>query len=133
MNIDSRAILQQIELYRNLLIKPNQHCLFAVFTLTWQQSVKTMNHNVLNTSTIDSKENHFIDFQLQFEATHYLCNASPQGGGLVPEKLEGNVQPASQILACSAGRFWRGEWIYISIGCSGHHLELEKQWRVGAR
>ena len=54
--------------------------------------------SVLNASTIDSKENHFIDFQLQFEATHYLCNASPlQEGGLIPEKLEGDVQPASQI------------------------------------
>ena len=56
-----------------------------------------MYHSVLNASTIDSKENNFIDFQLQFEATHYLCNASPQGGGLVPEKLEGDVQPASRI------------------------------------
>ena len=58
-----------------------------------------MYHKVVNASTIDSKENNFIDFQLQFEATHYLCNASPggRGGGLVPEKLEGDVQPASQI------------------------------------
>ena len=63
-----------------------------------------MYHNVLNASTLDSKENHFMDFQLQFEATHYLCNAfPPRGGGgggregLVPEKLEGDVQPASQI------------------------------------
>ena len=48
---------------------------------------------------MDSKENHFIDFQLQFEATHYLCNGGGggEGGGLVPEKLEGDVQPASQI------------------------------------
>ena len=36
-------------------------------------------------------------------------------------------------LACSAGGFWRGEWMNISIGCSGRHLEIEKQWRVGAR
>ena len=58
-----------------------------------------MYHNVLNASAVDSKENHFIDFQLQFEATHYLCNTSPPrgGGGLNPEKLEGDVQPASQI------------------------------------
>ena len=58
-----------------------------------------MYHNVLNASTIDSKENHFIEFQLQFEATHYLYNASHRGGGggLVPEKLEGDVLPASQI------------------------------------
>ena len=24
-------------------------------------------------------------------------------------------------------------WIYISIGCSGRHFEIENQWRVGAR
>ena len=38
---------------------------------------------------------------------------------------------AGIVLACSAGGFWGGEWIYISIGCSGRHLEIEKQWRVG--
>ena len=40
-----------------------------------------------------------IDFQLQCETTHYLCNAPPPfpEEGLVPEKLEGDVQPASQI------------------------------------
>ena len=38
----------------------------------------------------------------------------------------------NDCIACSAGGFWRGEWIYIPIGCSGRHLEIEKQWRVGA-
>ena len=41
-----------------------------------------------------------IDFQLQFETTHYLCNVPPPSfpwEGLVPEKLEGDVQPASQV------------------------------------
>ena len=48
--------------------------------------VKTMYHNI-------------IDFQLQCETTHYLCNAPPPFPveELVPEKLEGDVQPASQI------------------------------------
>ena len=36
-------------------------------------------------------------------------------------------------VACSAGGFRRDERMYIPIGCSGCHLELEKQWRVGAR
>ena len=40
-----------------------------------------------------------IDFQLRFETTHYIqCPPPPfPGEGLVPEKLEGDVQPASQI------------------------------------
>ena len=32
------------------------------------------------------------------------------------------------MLACSAGGFWWGEWIYISIGCSGRHLDIVKSW-----
>ena len=36
-------------------------------------------------------------------------------------------------LACSAGGFRRDERVDIPIGCSGRHLELEKQWRIGAR
>ena len=32
------------------------------------------------------------------------------------------------VLACSAGGFWWGEWIYISIGCSGRHLDIVKSW-----
>ena len=46
---------------------------------------------------------------------------------------ERKVKEALENVACSANGFWRGEWIYISIGCSGRHLEIEKQWRVGAR
>ena len=40
---------------------------------------------------------------------------------------------AGNRLACSAGGFRRDERVDIPIGCSGRHLELEKQWRVGAR
>lgn len=31
-------------------------------------------------------------------------------------------------LACSAGGFWWGEWIYISIGCSDRHLDIVESW-----
>ena len=31
-------------------------------------------------------------------------------------------------VACSAGGFWWGEWIYISIGCSGRHLDIVESW-----
>ena len=60
-----------------------------------------MFHNVLNASTIDSKENHFIDFLKQLTT---FAMPPPRGGGLVPEKLEGDVQPASQILYPSYDR-----------------------------
>ena len=32
------------------------------------------------------------------------------------------------VLACSAGGFWWGEWIDISIGCSGRHLDIVESW-----
>ena len=38
------------------------------------------------------------------------------------------VELSSQLLACSAGGFWWGEWIYISIGCSGRHLDIVESW-----
>ena len=44
------------------------------------------------------------------------------------------VSDSTQLeLACSAGGFRRDERVDIPIGCSGRHLELEKQWRIGAR
>ena len=36
--------------------------------------------------------------------------------------------PTVTKLACSAGGFWWGEWIYISIGCSGRHLDIVESW-----
>ena len=72
-----------------------------------------------------------------FALVLFLCCARPRYGILVLKlELQASSVPracAYVVVACSAGGFWRGEWIYISIGCSGRHLELEKQWRVGAR
>ena len=45
------------------------------------------------------------------------------------EKIITSELLKNPFVACSAGGFRRDEWIYISIGCSGRHLELEKQWR----
>ena len=38
------------------------------------------------------------------------------------------VLVAPILVACSAGGFWWGEWIYISIGCSGRHLDIVESW-----
>ena len=50
-------------------------------------------------------------------------------------KLTTKLSDAIAVLsiACSAGGFRRDERVDILIGCSGRHLELEKQWRIGAR
>ena len=37
-------------------------------------------------------------------------------------------QNMAAMVACSAGGFWWGEWIYISIGCSGRHLDIVESW-----
>ena len=41
--------------------------------------------------------------------------------------MQGRVRNSLQCWQISAGR------VDIPIGCSGRHLELEKEWRVGAR
>ena len=63
LHCDINAIFQQIEFYRNLLIKAPWSSntiwtfLFVclLFTLTWYQSVKTMYYNILNASTIEQR------------------------------------------------------------------------------
>ena len=47
--------------------------------------------------------------------------------------IHGNIWQYTDIhgnymVACSAGGFWWGEWIYISIGCSGRHLDIVESW-----
>ena len=39
-----------------------------------------------------------------------------------------NHNRSRQRVACSAGGFWWGEWIYISIGCSGRQLDIVESW-----
>ena len=50
-----------------------------------------------------------------------------------PAQLLRITKITKEGLACSAGGFRWDERVDIPFGCSGRHLELEKQWRVGAR
>ena len=53
---------------------------------------------------------------------------TPQKIFFRPPKFQHKKFAISFSLACSAGGFWWGEWIYISIGCSGRHLDIVESW-----